>query len=400
MKLHSQHTLNRQNIFVIWILLSIFIPINTACSQTSSPNSNERCVYVEDGFGPDGQLEVKAEMVVSGLEVPWAIAFLPNNKLLVTERPGRVRLVENYNSNAQLVDKPVATLDIASSSEGGLLGITLHPDFEDNRLFYLYVTVNKGNDAINQVVQWRLAEDGTSAEQVRVIYDAIAASRNHNGGRIAFGPDDMLYIGTGDASDPGTSQDTESPNGKILRLTPDGNVPDDNPRAGNPLFLMGIRNTQGWAWPDQNDANTLWVTDHGPSGERMRFGHDEVSIVSANDNLGWPTIYKCESREGMITPSLVWQNAVPPGGAAIYTGDAIPEWKGNLFIGTLGSRHIHRVVIESGSVTSHEVYFRNEYGRLREVIMGPDGHLYFTTSNCDGRGSCPDSGDAILRVTK
>jgi glucose/arabinose dehydrogenase len=281
-----------------------------------------------------------------------------------------------------------------------LLGITLHPGFTNNRLFYLYVTDNKEGTSVNQIQQWQLSEDYTSANKVKIIYDDIKASRNHNGGRIAFGPDNMLYVGTGDASDPRSAQDPESPNGKLLRLTPDGEIPGDNPRKGNPLFLMGIRNTQGWAWPDANNANKLWITDHGPSGDLMRIGHDEVSIVTANSNLGWPEIYKCESKEGLITPSLVWQNSVPPGGAALYTGNAIPEWKGNLIVATLGSRLLQRIIIENENVISHEVYFRDKFGRLREAIMSPEGDLYVTTSNCDDRGNCPGDKDRILRITK
>jgi aldose sugar dehydrogenase len=164
--------------------------------------------------------------------------------------------------------------------------------------------------------------------------------------------------------------------------------------------LMGIRNTQGWDWPDQTDASTIWLTDHGPSGERLRFGHDEVHIAKANDNLGWPDIYRCEKQEGLLTPVITWKDAVPPGGAAIYTGNAIPEWKGSLLIGTLGSRHLQRVVIENNAVSTNEVYFRNEPGRIREVIMSPGGDLFITTSNCDGRGSCPGTKDSIIRIAK
>lgn len=397
----NKHTLfPGQSIWIFILVISFVTPLNNACSQTANQSGQSNCKYIDQGFGPEGTVEVSAETVVSGLEVPWGIAFLPNGDLLVTERPGRLRLVKDYRNNAQLVEQPVATFDPAASSEGGLLGIALHPDFESNRYFYVYVTVAKNNTTMNQVEQWRLSDDGTSAEQVKVIFDGIDAARNHNGGRIAFGPDGMLYVGTGDATNPESSQDPESPNGKLLRLTPDGEIPDDNPRQGNPMFLMGIRNTEGWAWPNQNDANTIWLTDHGPSGERLRFGHDEVNVAGANDNLGWPTIYKCETEPGLVTPVLTWNDAVPPGGAAVYTGNSIPEWEGDLIVGSLGARHLHRVVIENGIVQSNEVYFRNELGRLREVIMGPDGEMYITTSNCDGRGNCPGERDKILRIVK
>jgi aldose sugar dehydrogenase len=400
MKQQFNTFLHRYRFRRIILIFAMLAPFNYGCSQSSHQSGNADCKYIGDGYGPDGTVEVKAETVVTGLEVPWALAFLPNGDILVTERPGRLRLVKNYQEKAHLVEKPVATLPTASTSEGGLLGIALHPEFSNNRLFYMYLTTSEGNSTRNRVEQWRLSAEGTTAEQMKIVYDNIDAARNHNGGRIAFGPDGMLYVGTGDAADPEKSQDPDSPNGKLLRLTPDGGIPDNNPRPGNPLYLSGIRNTQGWAWPDSNDATTIWMTDHGPSGERLRFGHDEVSIVKPGDNLGWPTIYKCETQTGLITPVITWNDAVPPGGAAVYTGNSIPEWKGSLLIGTLGSRHLQRVVIENGTVSLNEVYFRDQFGRLREVIMSPEGNLYITTSNCDGRGNCPEEQDKIIRITR
>ena len=387
------------NSFYLLLLLILQVPFFLACSQSVTSSASSDCRYIDSRYGPEGSVAVKTETVAEGLEVPWGIAFLPNGDLLVTERPGRLRLVKDYSGSPRLLNEPVATFNTASTSEGGLLGIALHPDFDNNRLFYVFVTV-KENSITNRIEQWRLSEEGTSAGKVKIIFDGIDAARNHNGGRIKFGPDNMLYVGTGDASTPKNSQNPASPNGKLLRLTSDGKVPEDNPRPGNPLFLMGIRNTEGFGWPDKKNAGLIWLADHGPSGEMLRFGHDEVNIALENDNLGWPDIYKCESKEGMITPVLTWNDAAPPGGADIYTGDVIPEWKGSLLIGTLGSRHLQRVVIEDGIVTLNEVYFQNELGRLREVIMAPDGNLYITTSNCDGRGNCPEEGDKILRVVK
>lgn len=376
---------------------------STIGEQASSQVANsgtQACSLVENGYGSQGQVNVQVEQVVNGLEVPWGIAFLPGGEMLVTERPGRVRLVQN----GQLRPSPVATLNITASGEGGLLGIASHPDFANNRLFYLYYTTDKNGQPVNRVERWQLAPDGLSAARDRIIIDDIPAARFHNGGRIRFGPDGMLYIGTGDARDPQISQNVDSLAGKILRLTPDGDIPQDNPFPGKPAFITGIRNTQGFDWPN---PSTLWVTDHGPSGDLGRTGHDEVHVASAGANLGWPTIYGCESQEGMKRPSLVWRQALPPGGAAIYTGNAIPEWQGNLIIGALGSRHLHRVVFDSANPTQiqqHEVYLRGNqpegFGRLREVIMGPDGELYVTTSNCDGRGSCPPEKDKILRITQ
>ncbi len=374
-------------------------PVSSSSQDTTATKlasaGDRSCTLVDQGFGPQGKVNVRFEEVVTGLEVPWGIAFLPNGGMLVTERPGRVRLVRN----GKLLPKPVATIKVTDSGEGGLLGIAAHPNFTQNRLFYLYYTSDRGRSQVNQVERWRLSPDGLSASRDRIIIDDIPVALYHTGGRLRFGPDGMLYIGTGDARSPETSQNVDSLAGKILRLTPDGQVPKDNPFPGNPAFITGIRNTQGFDWADKS---MLWVTDHGPSGELGRTGEDKVSVAKAGDNLGWPTLQTCESKKGLVTPSLVWREAVPPGGAAIYTGIAIPEWKGSLMIATLGSRHLHRVAFDPKSpnqVQVHEVYLRGE-GRLREAIMAPDGELYVTTSNCDGRGSCPPQQDKILRITR
>jgi hypothetical protein len=179
-----------------------------------------------------------------------------------------------------------------------------------------------------------LPPDGRCASPNKIILDNIPAAQFHNGGRLRFGPDGMLYIGTGDAKNPENSQDVNSLAGKILRVTPEGQVPEDNPFPNNPAFIVGVRNNQGFDWYDES---TLRISDHGPSGELGRTGHDEVNAASAGDNLGWPPIYSCPTQPGMIPPSLTWDEAVPPGGAAIYTGNTIPEWRGNLIIGVLGA---------------------------------------------------------------
>jgi aldose sugar dehydrogenase len=365
-----------------------------ACGVEPMEEGNQDCQLVREGFGPEGELPVAVEEITSGLDVPWGVAFLPDGEILITERPGRVRLFRE----GRLEPASVAEIDAVDAGEGGLLGLVLHPEFADNRLFYLYYTVRKAGGTVNRVERWQLAPEGTRASSDRIILDDIPAARFHNGGRLRFGPDGMLYVGTGDAGDTRLSQEWGSTAGKILRLTPDGEVPGDNPLENNPGYITGIRNTQGFDW--WND-NLLLVTDHGPSGEMGRRGHDEVNVAQAGDNLGWPTIYGCETREGMVTPILTWRQAVPPGGAAVYRGNAIPEWNGSLIVAALGSRTLHRVVLtdeDPPRLESHEVYFRNELGRLREIITGPDGELYLTTSNCDGRGNCPDERDRLLKI--
>ncbi|SET23329.1 PQQ-dependent sugar dehydrogenase [Stigmatella erecta] len=245
------------------------------------------------------------------------------------------------------------------------------PHFADNRQFCVYVTHEDGEETRNRVERRVLSEGPQRATFERVIFGGIRAAQNHNGGRLRLGPDGRLYVGTGDAKDPDRAQNPDVPEGTLLRLTPEGEVPSHN------------------------------LTGHGPSGERTLRGHDEVSVARLGANLGWPTVYRCESSEGLVTPALTWHDAAPPGGAALDTGSAIPEWKGSLRFGPLGAQHLHRVGFSAESptqVAQHEVYLNNTHGRLRETLMGPGGHLYVTPSTCDGRGG--PSKDLILRVRR
>lgn len=372
-------------------LLAVVMLLGCSCAQGAGATSPD-CVLVNDGYGPKGATPVRAQLVVSGLEVPWGLAFLPGGELLVTERPGRIRLVRD----GVLVPQPVATVPLAPGGESGLLGIALHPRFAQNRFFFVYATVRVDGVKQNRVERWKLSDDSLSATFDGVVFGGIAAAQFHDGGRLRIGPDGMLYVGTGDARDPPRSQNPQSPNGKLLRLTPEGAVPTDNPLPGNPAFVLGLRNVQGFDWLD---SSTLVIADHGPSGELGRSGHDEVNVARAGDNLGWPTIYGCGRSGALVLPRLTWHDAVPPGGAAIYRGTAFPEWKGSVLIGVLGSRHLHRVVFdELRRVSLHEVYLEGTLGRIREVISGPDGEIYLTTSNCDGRGDCGSDKDRIVKL--
>lgn len=364
-----------------------------------APPADGGCVLEQRSSEPRGSVRFDVEVVAEGLRVPWGLAFLPGGDLLITERPGRVRRVQG----GVLLEAPVATVETVQDGEGGLLGIALHPDFATTRQLFLYLTrPGSGSARTNAVERWVLAADGRSASRERVVLESIPGAGLHDGGRIRIGPDRMLYVGTGDAREPSRSQDVSSSAGKLLRLTLEGAVPQDNPFPGQAAFLLGLRNTQGFDWLD---AQRLYVVDHGPSGELGRRAHDEVNFARAGDNLGWPDIYACETREGMVSPALTWQEARPPGGAALYTGTSIPEWRGSLLVGMLGAQHLHRVQFDPGTparVQGHEVYLQGTYGRLREVAMGPDGHLYVTTSNCDGRfsGGCPAVGDRVLRLVR
>lgn len=375
--------------------------IDTDSDTDTETDAETGCLYEDSGYGESGAVPLTVTVVADGLATPWGLGWLPDGDMLLTERDGRLSRIDAERGDVF----PITNVPITASGEGGLLGLAMHPDFASNRQFYLYYTMDdpEGSGQINRVERWTLSADYSAASPDKVIVDRIPARLYHNGGRIRFGPDGHLYVGTGDANAPASSQDQESLAGKILRVDVDGNVPDDNP-FGTLIWMWGIRNTQGFDWfPD----GTMAVMDHGPSGlsnEGGRSGHDEVTVASAGDNLGWPDIYACETAEGMLTPAATWAEAMPPGGAAFYTGSEISEWSGDLLVGVMGFGdevpHLHRLRFDaSGQVSITEMYLSQEYGRLREVIMGPDGGLYVTTSNCDGRGDCGD-GDQVLRLSR
>lgn len=363
-----------------------------ACAAPSATPTSPTCRKIDHGYGPEGSTPPVVTVVVDGLEVPWGVAPLPDGNLLVTERPGRLRLVRS----GVLVPGSVLEVPVASTSEGGLLDVALHPDFARNRLFYVVVTTDTPGGAVNRVLRYQLAYDEASATLDRVILDGIPAAAYHDGGRLRFGPDGQLYVTTGDARSPERAQDRASLSGKVLRLTVDGAPAPGNPWRGSPVLLLGLRNAQGLDWLDDG---RLVVSDHGPSGEFGLRGHDEVSVARPGDNLGWPAIYGCGGQSGLVTPLLVWQEAMPPGGVVVYRGPG--PWRGSLLVTSLGARLLERVTLGPSGATT-EVYLRGDppggRGRLRTIVPAPDGALYVTTSNCDGRGTCPAGKDAVLRV--
>jgi glucose/arabinose dehydrogenase len=343
----------------------------------------------------------RVEEVVTGLEVPWAIAFAPDGRMFITERPGRLRVVENGRLRAA----PLAVLsDVESSSETGLMGLALHPQFAENHLLYLsYAYSNKGKRV--RVVRFR--ETGDALTDRKLIIEDIPAARFHAGCRLRFGPDGKLYITTGDATARKKAQRLDTLNGKILRLNDDGTVPSDNPFVGRAgvrpeIWTYGHRNSQGLDW--QPETNLLFETEHGPSLiDGFSFvlrneGGDEVNIVERGKNYGWPVIHHRQTRAGMETPLLEYTPAMAPAGATFYRGSTFPQFRNNFFFACLRGKSIIRVVLDGKRVVSQERLFQNEYGRIRDVAEGPDGAIYFATSNRDGRGSPAKTDDAVLRI--
>ncbi len=364
----------------ILLLIIVLIPWLNRTKNAEALPAPTGSIITKDKISADLP---RVSVVASGLEVPWALAFLPDNSLLVTERPGRVRLITN---DGKLLAKPLLSLPVVQKiqGEGGLHGIVPHPNFTENNYIYLYYTYeNTGTGSLNRVSRFTF-EKNTLVDETTIV-DKIPGALFHDGGRIKFGPDDFLYITTGDAQEPSFAQDKNSLAGKILRVTDDGRPAPDNPFK-TMIYSYGHRNPQGIAW---DDTNKLWQTEHGRSNPS---GYDEVNLILAGKNYGWPEIEGDETKTDMETPksqsgqSLAWA----PGGATFINN--------SFFFTGLRGQTLYEAIIQKDNVVSFKEHFAGEYGRLRDVITGPDGMLYMTTSNRDGRGIPAGNDDKILRI--
>lgn len=326
---------------------------------------------------PQPENKQSVQIVAENLNVPWDIVFLPDGDLLVTERPGTLK---RLGKNPTAITVP----SVNSFGEGGLMGIALHPDFAKNNLIYLYFTA-KTDGTKNRVVRFKL--ENNQLIEDRLIIDNIPSALYHDGGQIAFGPDGLLYITTGDSEKPQLAQDLNSLAGKTLRLTADGNIPADNP-FGSAVWSYGHRNAQGIAWDSQG---RLWQTEHGRSG--VLSGFDELNRIEKGKNYGWPTIQGSERSTGLETPIInsTATETWAPSGLAFVNGKLY-------FAGLRGSTLYQAEVDEQGNAVNLKKYFAGVYGRLRAVVLGPDGYLYFTTSNRDGRGTVRSGDDKILKI--
>jgi glucose/arabinose dehydrogenase len=339
--------------------------------------------------------EPTVEVVASNLKVPWALAWAPDGRLFFTERPGRLRVIVD----GELEPEPVLEPPVAPAGEGGLMGIALDPAFPDRPYIYMVYTYREGIGLYNRVARYTL-EGNTASDEV-VLVEGIPGSRVHDGGRVAFGPDGKLYVTCGEAGQPRLAQDLDSLSGSILRMNPDGSVPDDNPFEESLIYSYGHRNPQGLAW--QPRTQQLFSTEHGPSGEMGLCCRDEVNMIVPGGNYGWPEVTLKAEDPAFVDPILTSgaSNTWAPASAAFYQGRPLGPWKDNLFFGALRGVSLHRIVLggpEWDQVLGHEVLFENEYGRIRTAALGPDGYLYFTTSNRDGRGRPAPDDDRILRI--
>lgn len=370
-------------VFRDWFIQQAFAPTETTNEMgvtTTELSGSPQAVLPTAATSPTENTE-PVSVVAENLEIPWEIDWLPNGDMLVTERPGR--LLRITSNGERFVVSEIS--GVRHVGEGGLLGLAVHPDFASNQFIYLYLTSQADGGLINRVERYRLVQG--SLREATVILDSIPGAQYHDGGRIEFGPDNLLYVTTGDAQNEDSAQNPETLAGKILRIADDGLIPDDNPFEDSPVFSYGHRNPQGLAWDDEG---RLWSTEHGRSGART--GFDELNLIEAGKNYGWPEIEGDQSRSNMVSPALhsgpttTWAPA-----SAIYLN-------GSIFFGGLRGEALYEAKLDGTSVPQLFEHFKSEFGRIRDVAVGPDGFVYITTSNADGRGVLKTGDDKIIRI--
>jgi glucose/arabinose dehydrogenase len=362
------------------LLLALAVP--TAAEQTRAPTRTTKQV-------------LKVETFAQGLANPWGLAFLPDGRLLVTERPGRMRLVDKDGR----LSPPLKNVpQVQAVGQGGLLDVALSPDFGSSNLVYFsFAEPRQGGGSATTVARAKLVyeEDGGRLDDVKIIFrqQPSGGGSRHFGSRLVFARDGTLFVTLGERGEQGKAQDLATHYGKVVRLRPDGSVPPDNPFVGKQgvqpeIWSYGHRNVQSAALHPV--TGKLWTVEHGARGG------DELNMPLAGKNHGWPTITygrdysglkigEGTAKAGMEQPVYYWDPSIAPSGMAFYTGKLIPEWSGSLFVGALRGQALHRLVLDGDKVVGEEVLLRNLGERIRDVRAGPDGAVWLLTDNPQGR---------------
>lgn len=350
-------------------LVALLLGATAACGDGKAAKDDPSPTPTEAGPG----VPVVEGTAATGLRVPWGLAFLPDGSAIVTERDTRRVL-------RVTAGEPVQTLgtidDAAPNGEAGLLGVAVSPHYADDHQVFLYYTTDRDNRVVRTTVE------GGRLGSSDVILDDIPAGAVHDGGRMAFGPDGHLYVATGETGVPELAQDSNSLAGKVLRITTSGKPAPGNPIPGSPVFSMGHRNVQGLAF---DDADRLWASEFGWHTA------DELNLIEAERNYGWPQVEGMGGPAGMTEPHVTWPvDKASPSGLAFAHG--------KLWMASLRGERLWRIDIEDGRAVGPEDFFVRGYGRLRSIALAPDGRLWVTTSNHDGRGDPAKSDDRILIV--
>jgi len=344
------------------------------------------------------QGKYKVEVVLEGLESPWAVVPMPDGRVFITERPGRLRVVQNRAMRAT----PVSGVPrVSNQGQGGLLDMALHPDYGSNRLVYLAYTIDSDAGLMTRIARFKETPQGL--KDMKVIFPGFPGSDKpkHFGCRMVFGPDGKLYVTLGERGEGKRAQDLMDLNGKTLRLNDDGTLPPDNPFAGRKdarpeIFSYGNRNSQGMA--GQPGTGLIVQTEHGPSWNDAPGGGDEVNIIVAGGNYGWPVVHHRDSKEGMINPLVEYTPAIAPAGAMFYTADMFPQWKNDFIFATLVGRKLVRVKFKDQEPLEQEFLMEERFGRLRAVAQDLDGSILVITSDTDAYGPGRKGGDRLLRI--
>ena len=331
---------------------------------------------------PSAKVEDNSVAILAeNLKNPRSIA-VTQDRIFVTEKEGRIRVVQNN----EILEEPLATLRPAEVFDGGLLGITVHPNFENNHFLYVFLTYEEDEKLWNKIL--RITESDNKLQDASTIFDKIPGSVFYNGGFLKFGPDGKLYVGTGTVSDAShLPQDMDSLAGKILRLNDDGTTPEDNPFENSPIYSLGHRNPQGMDW---DSAGNLYVAELGPEK------NDEINLIIGGKNYGWPE-QECSGTDNFENAVMCYDPAIEPGGILFYSGDAI-DLEHSFLMTSLRASNLYQLDIEEGLKSQKSIL--SGVGRVRDVAQGPDGSLYVITSNTDGKGFPDRTDDKLLRILK
>ncbi|MGG5315040.1 PQQ-dependent sugar dehydrogenase [Enterococcus sp. AZ072] len=357
---------------LIFSAIAGMILAGCATNETTDTSNNDRTTDTSSSSA-NQSASADPEVIADNLEVPWAIEK-SNDTIYLTQRGGSIIRIENGETREQPVNFDET---VSSASEAGFLGFVLRPDLTTSNEAFGYYTYEKGSDRMNRIVKLHL--DGNQWEETEVLLDEIPSGANHHGGRMKIGPDDKLYVTTGDASVPDNAQDLDSLAGKILRLNLDGSIPNDNPSADSYVYSYGHRNAQGLAW---SDDSTMYASEHGASA------NDEINVVEAGKNYGWPVIEGNETRDGMEAPLFT------SGSNQTWAPSGMDYHDQKLYVAALRGT----AVLEFDLANNHQRELITDYGRIRDVYSDGDD-LYFITNNRDGRGSPSDNDDQLLKVS-
>ena len=374
------------------LFLALMSVTVTGCGQDADPEPNEQTGSYEYFPLPETEGEVyiseeldfEVQTVVNGLDVPWGMAFLPDGAVLISERDGNLRIVRD----GELQDDPIeGTPEVWANGQGGLLDITLHPDYEENGWIYISYS-NPGDGGANTaIIRAKLSENSLTEIEELFVAEPFTGRGQHFGSRIVFDPDGYMYFSIGDRGEKELAQDITTTNGKVYRLNDDGSIPEDNPFVGkdglDEIYNYGHRNPQGM--DVHPETGKVWTHEHGPRGG------DEINIEKPGANYGWPVISyginydgsvltEETEREGMEQPIHYWDPSIAPSGMAFITGETYPAWEGNIMVGALSFQLLSRVVLDGEEFVKEERLLEGT-GRIRDVVQAPDGYIYYSNES-------------------